>query len=65
MLDKRLKKRVIREGLKPFLERNIDAWEMSADGRYKHRKGGRARNAHPQNFLLDLADAGGTRQRHV
>ena len=54
VLDKRLKKRVIREGLRPCLERNIDAWEMNADGQYKHRKGGRAKNAHPQNLLLAL-----------
>ena len=52
VLDKRLKKRVIREGLRPCLERNIDVWEMNADGQYKHRKG--PRNAHPQNLLLAL-----------
>ena len=42
---------------KALLERNIDAWEMNADGHYKHPKGGRARNAHPQNFLLELLAA--------
>ena len=55
VLDPRLKRRVIREGLKPCLDRNIDAWEMGTDGQYKHhRKGGRAKNAHPQTFLLQL-----------
>jgi polyphosphate kinase len=53
VLDARLKKRVIREGLKPFLERNSDAWEMSADGRYKHLKTGRRKMPHVQAKLLE------------
>ena len=53
VLDMLLKKRVIREGLKPFLARNIEAWEMSADGRYKHRKNARGRTPHVQAQLLE------------
>ncbi|MCE9642566.1 MAG: polyphosphate kinase 1 [Betaproteobacteria bacterium] len=53
VLDGRLKKRVIREGLKPFLARNIDAWEMSADGHYRHRKNARGKTPHVQNQLLE------------
>lgn len=53
VLDNRLKKRVIREGLKPFLTRNIDVWEMSADGRYRHRKNTRGKTPHVQNQLLE------------
>ena len=52
VLDKRLKKRVIREGLKPFLARDIDVWEMSADGSYKHRRTARSRTPHVQTQLL-------------
>lgn len=37
VLDKSLKKRVITEGLDPYLKDNTNAWELDADGRY-HRK---------------------------
>lgn len=41
LLDAKLKRRVIREGLKPFLARSADAWEMGADGQYRRHKGRR------------------------
>lgn len=44
VLDKRLKKRVIDEGLKPYLKDNQNAWELDAGGRY-HRKKPGARQA--------------------
>ncbi len=37
VLDKTLKKRVIDEGLKPYLKDNLNAWELDGEGRY-HRK---------------------------
>ncbi len=37
VLDPTLKKRVIAEGLNPYLKDNVNAWELDADGRY-HRK---------------------------
>jgi polyphosphate kinase len=37
VLDKALKKRVIDEGLKPYLKDNLNAWELDGDGHY-HRK---------------------------
>lgn len=37
VLDKALKKRVIDEGLKPYLKDNLNAWELDGEGRY-HRK---------------------------
>jgi polyphosphate kinase len=52
VLDPKLKKRVIREGLKPFLGRGIEAWEMDSNGRYQRRKGGRGKRIHPQTQLL-------------
>jgi len=50
LLNKRLKQRVIREGLKPFLARDADVWDMAADGQYRRRKG---RRVSPQKILLE------------
>jgi polyphosphate kinase len=53
VLDATLKRRVIREGLQPYLEDNSQAWVMHPDGSYellKARKGGRRRSA--QDELL-------------
>jgi polyphosphate kinase len=38
VLDKSLKKRVIQEGLTPYLKDNVNAWELDAEGHYKRRK---------------------------
>jgi polyphosphate kinase len=38
VLDKSLKKRVITEGLNPYLKDNLNAWELDADGSYHHKK---------------------------
>jgi len=57
VLDPRLKRRVIREGLMPFLARDIDVWEMDAHGKYHLRKGKRGRRGHVQTRLLDLLAA--------
>ena len=54
VLEPRLRQRVIREGLKPFLERNIAAWDMTADGQYQYRKGVRRKSANPQSLLLEM-----------
>ncbi len=53
VLDGRLKKRVIREGLTACVQRNSDAWEMGADGQYKHRKSTRGGTPHVQTRLLE------------
>jgi polyphosphate kinase len=37
VLDKKLKQRVIKEGLKPYLKDNRQAWDMTADGRYARK----------------------------
>ncbi len=37
LLDPKLKKRVINEGLKPYLKDNMLTWEMQPDGTYKRR----------------------------
>ncbi|HCY63397.1 MAG TPA: polyphosphate kinase 1 [Oxalobacteraceae bacterium] len=38
VLDKTLKKRVISEGLNPYVKDNLNAWELDADGGYHHKK---------------------------
>jgi polyphosphate kinase len=42
ILDKKLKRRVIDEGLKPYLADNVDAWEMDGVGSYA-RQGARSK----------------------
>ncbi|MBI4755419.1 MAG: polyphosphate kinase 1 [Betaproteobacteria bacterium] len=51
ILDPRLKRRVIREGLKPYLADNVLAWEMDAQGNY-HRRRARTRRINAQELLL-------------
>jgi polyphosphate kinase len=53
ILDKRLKKRVIEEGLEPYLADNTEAWEMDGEGVYKRRspRGGTPSTA--QQYLLE------------
>jgi polyphosphate kinase len=55
VLDANLKKRVIREGLLPYLEDNVQAWVMNPDGNYERlraRKGSKGHSA--QDELLAL-----------
>jgi polyphosphate kinase len=52
VLDPRLKKRVIQEGLKPYLRDNQQAWEMDPDGVYHRRKAPRAKPHCAQLELL-------------
>ena len=58
VLDPKLKKRVIQEGLLEHLRDNASAWVMDGDGRYQRK---RARGAHrrvsQQRMLLQLAGA--------
>jgi polyphosphate kinase len=54
VLDPKLKRRVINEGLKPYLEDNSQAWEMDQDGQYhleSPRRGGKPLAA--QETLLE------------
>jgi polyphosphate kinase len=50
VLDARLRKRVIGEGLKPYLRDKRDAWEMDAAGNYRRRRSRQGESA--QGFLL-------------
>ena len=53
VLDKRLKKRVIDEGLAPYLADNTQAWEMDGDGQYRRRTPRRAQAVSAQLVLLE------------
>src|SRR5437870_992517 len=52
VLDPVLKKRVIREGLQPYLEDNSQAWMMGADGNYERQRPRRAKARSAQEELL-------------
>lgn len=51
--DKALKRRVMTEGLRPYLKDNVNAWELNSDGSY-HRKKTRPKQARfcAQQFLM-------------
>ncbi len=58
VLDRRLKARVIKEGLRTYLADNAQAWEMGPDGSYVRRRSGkRMRNAQLE-LMEQLAAAG-------
>lgn len=54
LLDKKLRRRVISEGLQAYLSDNVQAWDMDADGRYHPRRTSRKAPRCAQNELLEL-----------
>jgi polyphosphate kinase len=52
--DPKLRKRVIQEGLKPYLRDNKQAWEMLPDGSYRRHASRRAKPYSAQTELLNL-----------
>src|SRR3989442_5929148 len=57
VLDPALKRRVIREGLQPYLDDNSQAWVMNADGGYEQLKPRRGRPRAAQEELLAMLAA--------
>ncbi|HTN94158.1 MAG TPA: polyphosphate kinase 1 [Gallionella sp.] len=53
VLDKKLKKRVIDEGLKIYLQDNTQAWDMDGEGHYRHKYPRRAEKVCAQCDLLE------------
>ncbi len=54
VLDPRLKKRVVNEGLKPCLRDNCQAWEMDAAGNYRRKTPRRGKPYSAQGRLLEI-----------
>ncbi len=54
VLNPKLKKRVIAEGLKPYLRDNVQAWEMQSDGSFRRRHTRGAKSYCAQVELLKL-----------
>ena len=55
VLDKALKKRVINEGLNPYLKDNSNAWELEPDGSYQRRRArGKVAPFSAQQHLMEL-----------
>ncbi len=52
VLDPKVARRVMAEGLKPYLEDNSQAWDMQPDGGFKRAKRGRAKGKCAQVVLL-------------
>ncbi len=53
VLDRRLKDRVVEQGLVSYLEDNCQAWIMGSDGRYQRSKPGNAKPRAAQLMLLE------------
>ncbi len=58
VLDPRLKKRVLSEGLKPYLADNVQAWEMDSEGCYQRKRSPRAKPRCAQSELIQGLSSG-------
>ncbi|HCX32211.1 MAG TPA: RNA degradosome polyphosphate kinase, partial [Rhodocyclaceae bacterium] len=56
VLDAVLRKRVLREGLKPYLRDNVQAWEMDGEGNYRRRASRTARYCAQETLLAELGE---------
>jgi polyphosphate kinase len=52
VLDAKARRRIMREGLKAYLDDNVQAWEMQPDGSFKRVKRGRKKAKSAQSDLL-------------
>jgi polyphosphate kinase len=59
VLDARLKRRVIKEGLKPYLEDNCQSWVMDGEGGYQRQVPKAGKRYSAQEELLDLLSSTG------
>lgn len=53
VLDPQLKKRIMLEGLKPYLRDNVQAWEMNGAGNYKRKSARKNNRFSAQEALLE------------
>jgi polyphosphate kinase len=54
VLDSKLKRRVIREGLRPYLADNVQAWRMDRDGNYRVPVSRRSRSCAQETLLAEF-----------
>ena len=54
ILDKKLKRRAINEGLKIYLTDNQQAWEMDLNGKYRRKRIRKSKPRSAQNELIEL-----------
>ncbi len=54
ILDKKLKRRVIVEGLQVYLTDNLQSWDMDSNGHYHPRRGSRSKPRCAQSELIEL-----------
>jgi len=59
VLDPKLAKRVLVEGLRPYLEDTMEAWTLGADGRYRAPRQPRQGSCAQQRLLAELAESVG------
>jgi polyphosphate kinase len=59
LLDRGLKRRVIREGLRPYLDDNCQSWVMDGEGGYKRLSPRRGKRYSAQEELLSLLSGAG------
>jgi polyphosphate kinase len=52
LLDAKIRKRVIKEGLEPYLKDNLNTWEMLPDSSYRHRAARRGYEFSAQQYLM-------------
>jgi polyphosphate kinase len=57
VLDRRVKERVVQEGLKPYLTDNSQVWEMDSEGNYRRKKSRGRIPRSAQDHLLALLAA--------
>jgi polyphosphate kinase len=57
VLDRRIKERVIQEGLKPYLSDNSQVWEMDSEGNYRRKKSRGRIPRSAQDHLLGMLAA--------
>ena len=55
VLDPKLRRRVLREGLRAYVADNSQSWEMLSDGRYRRRHARGIRRSAQEMLLKDLA----------
>ncbi|MFA4969927.1 MAG: polyphosphate kinase 1, partial [Sulfuritalea sp.] len=55
VLEPKLKRRVLKEGLKPYLADNCQAWEMNGSGEYRIKPTRRSRICAQELLLADMA----------